>query len=172
MRSDKHFLLDEVTESIDQFGSFFVMRYKGLKANLANELRRQVLKVGGDVQVLRKRLLVKAADNKGIDLHKVALDGHIGVVFASGDPVAMSKMLIQFGKENGETVTLIGGHVEQQTLNAQEVLQYAELPSKPEMRALLLGTLEAPMSQTLAVIDAILSSVVYCLDNKIKQLSE
>ena len=43
--------------------------------------------------------------------------------------------------------------------------------SKDEMRAQFLGLLEAPLAQTLAVMDAVLSSVVYCLDNKSKEAS-
>ena len=47
----------------------------------------------------------------------------------------------------------------------------SKLPSKDEMRAQFLGTLEAPMAQTLAVMDALLTSVVHCLNNKV-QLDE
>lgn len=171
MRSDKHFLLDEITESIDKFGAFFVMRYSSLKANTAGAFRREVLKRGGDVHVMRKRLLLKAAEEKGINLDKVALDGHVGLVFAADDPVEMCKALIQFGKENGDAVQLVGGHVEKQVFNAQQVVQFSSLPSKPEMQAQLLATFEAPLSQTLAVFEALITSVVYCLDNKVKQES-
>jgi large subunit ribosomal protein L10 len=172
MRSDKHFLLDEVTEFIEKFDAFFVMRYTGLKANLANDFRREVLKRGGDVHMMRKRLLLKATESVGINLEGVPLDGHIGIIFASEDPVAMSKALIQFGKENNEAVQLVGGHVEKQVFDARGVVQFAALPSKPEMQAQLLGTFEAPLSQTLAVFEALVTSVVYCLDNKVKQQSE
>lgn len=172
MRQDKHFLLDEVTESIDKFGSFFVLRYAGMKANVAGHFRREVHKLGGDVHMMRKRILLKAAESMGIPLDKVEMDGHIGVVFAAGDPVMMGKALIQFGKENSGAVNLVGAHVEKQVFNASETIQLTELPSKPEMQAQFLGTLEAPLSETLAVMEALISSVVYCLDNHIKQLAD
>jgi large subunit ribosomal protein L10 len=169
MRQDKHLLLDEITESMNKFESFFVMRYEGLKANIANSFRREVLKQGGDVHVMRKRLLLKAAEAFGVTLDNVPLDGHIGVVFADEDPVTMLKSLIQFSKENGEAVKLVGGYAEKQVFDAQQVARLAELPSKPEMQAQLLGTLEAPLSQTLAVMDALVASAVYCLDNYISK---
>lgn len=171
MRQDKHLLLDEITDFIDNYGTFFVMRYKGLTSELAAGFRREVRKGGGDVQIMRKRIFLKAAEARGISFTEIPLEGHIGVIFASGDPVTMSKALIQYGKENGEAITLIGAHVERQVLTAQAVMQLSELPSKQEMQAQLLATLEAPMSQLLAVMEALVTSVVYCLDNKVKQLS-
>ena len=50
-----------------------------------------------------------------------------------------------------------------------DVESLSKLPGKDEMRAQLLAYLEAPMAQTLAVMDALLTSVVYCLENKSKQ---
>jgi large subunit ribosomal protein L10 len=52
--------------------------------------------------------------------------------------------------------------------NAADVEIMSQLPSKDVMRAQFLGLLEAPMAQTLAVMEALISSVVYCLDNKIE----
>lgn len=166
MRQDKHLLLDEVTESIKKYENFFVMRYKGMTANMANVFRGEVVKRGGDVHILRKRLLLKAAESIGLPVENVNLDGHVGLVFAGNDPVEMSKTLIQFGKDNNEAVTLVGARVENQMLGPQEVITLSQLPGKNDMRAQLLATFEAPMSQTLAVMEALIASVVYCLDNK------
>ena len=54
-------------------------------------------------------------------------------------------------------------------IQASDVERLSKLPSKDEMRAQFLSVLEAPMSQTLAVMEALLTSVPYCLDNKCKQ---
>ena len=50
--------------------------------------------------------------------------------------------------------------------SASDVEQISKLPSKEEMRAQFLGTLEAPLSQTLGVIEALLTTVMHCLENK------
>lgn len=169
MRQDKHLLLDEISELVDKFDNFFVMRYEGLKPNQATEFRRVVAKKGGEVQMIRKRILVKALDKAGIGLDEVSLDGHIGVVFSTGDPVDMSKMLIQFGKENSDVIKIVGGRVDQHVYSEKHITILSELPSKPEMQAQLLAVLEAPLSQTLAVMEALLTSVPYCLENKSQQ---
>ena len=169
MRQEKHFLLDEVKGQIDKAnGSFVIMQYVGLTANKANEFRRQVRKLGGNVEVMRKRILKKAAAESGIELDITSLEGHIGVVYVSEDPIEMTKLVIKFGQENNKMVNVIGGRFDGQLYHAQDVEKLSKLPGRDGMRAELLGLFEAPMAQTLAVIEALLSSVVYCLDNKCK----
>ncbi len=149
MRKDKHLLLDEVTDSFRSFDHFFVMRYASLNANKANDFRNEVAKRGGDVHMLRKRLLQKVAESIGFNASQISFDGHIGLVFAAGDPVEMCKMLIQFGKDNNDAVTLVGARVDNETLVAGQVITLSQLPGKAEMQAQLLATFEAPLSQTL-----------------------
>jgi large subunit ribosomal protein L10 len=172
MRQEKQLLLNEVKDQIEQFGSFVIMRYLSLSANKANEFRRQVAKIGGNVEVMRKRILIKAAKEAGVELGLEALPGHIGLVYASTDPIEMTKLVFKFGSENSKAIEVIGGRFDGQLYNADDVEKLSKLPGKNEMRAQLLSTFEAPMAQTLAVMDALLSSVVYCLDNKCKMVQE
>lgn len=172
MRQEKQLLLNEVKGQIEQFGSFVIMRYLSLDANKANEFRRQVAKIGGNVEVMRKRILIKAAKAAGITLDLEALPGHIGLVYAGADPIETTKIIFKFGSENAKSVEVIGGRFDGQIYNAIDVEKLSKLPGKDEMRAQLLSTFEAPMAQALAVMDALLASVVYCLDNKSKMAKE
>lgn len=169
MRNEKQFLLDEIKDQIDQFRSFVIMRYLGLKANSANAFRRDIAQMGGNVEVVRKRVLVKAAEAAGVSLDLNALEGHIALVFAGMDPIETTKVVFKYSKETNEAIKVIGGRFDGQLYGASQVEMLSKLPGKQEMRAQLLGTLEAPMSQTLAVMEALLTSVAYCLDNKSKQ---
>ena len=67
MRQEKQLLLDEIKDQIDQFGSFVIMRYQGLTANTANDFRRRDCQIGGNVEVVRKRILIKAAEAAGVE---------------------------------------------------------------------------------------------------------
>ncbi len=170
MRQEKQILLDEIKEQMDKFPSFVIMRHIGLTANTVSDFRRSVFKMGGNVEFVRKRVLVKAAEAAGVDLKLEMLPGHIGLVFANKDPVELTKYVFQFSKDNDPAVEVIGGRFEGKLYNASQVEMLSTLPSKDEMRAQFLATLEAPMAQTLSVMDAVLTSVVYCLDNKCKQM--
>lgn len=169
MRQEKQLLLDEVKEQIEQFNSFVIMRYSSLNANAANDFRRELAKNGGNLEIVRKRVLIKAAEAAGVKLSLKELPGHIGLVFTGNDPIETTKLVFKFGQDT-KAVEVVGGRLDGLMYNGAEIEMISKLPSKDGMRAELLSVFEAPMAQTLAVIEAVLSSVVYCLDNKSKQL--
>lgn len=166
MRSEKQFLLDEIREKIDGSKALVLTSYQRLNPNMAADFRFIVAKSGGSFEVVRKRILLKAAEASGLKLDPSILIGHIGVVFAEQDPVQTTKVLYKYSKDNEEVFKVLGGRFEGQICSAKDIDQISKLPSKDEMRAQFLGTLEAPMAQTLAVIESLLTSVVYCLENK------
>jgi large subunit ribosomal protein L10 len=168
MKPEKQLLLDEVTDQIKGRETFVIMRYQRMDANKANAFRREINKLGGDIEVVRKRLLVKAAEAVGVKLDLEALPGHIGLVLAGHDPIETTKAVYRFSQENDKIVEVIGGQFEGRMYTGEQVKALSMLPSKDEMRAQFLGTLEAPMAQTLAVMNALLTSIVFCLDNKSK----
>ncbi len=170
MRQEKQLLLNEVEGQINEHnGSFVIVSYQGLSANSANEFRRQIIKLGGNVEVVRKRILIKAAGAAGIELQLKSLPGHIGLVYAGEDAIETTKAVFHFSQENDKTIQVIGGRFDGQLYTSEEVTRLSKLPGKNEMRSQLLATFEAPMAQTLAVIEALLTSIVYCLDNKSKE---
>lgn len=169
MRQEKQYLLDAITEPMAKHGTFVIMKYQGVPANRVNQFRRDVSAIGGKVKMMRKRILVKAAAFAGIALNEEQLPGHIGLVFSGQDPIETTKLLFKFSQETDKAAEVIGGHIDGKLYNGKDVETLSKLPGKEEMRSQLLGTFEAPMAQTLAVMEALLSSVVYCLDNKSKQ---
>ena len=169
MRPEKQLLVDEIKEQMDQHGSFVIMNYIGLPANQLNEFRTQISDIGGDVEFVRKRILVRAAKESGIDISLDQLPGHIGMVFSKDDPLAVAKTIVKLRKETGKAVNLVGGRFDGVLYNAEEVEKISKLPNKDEMRAQLLSVLQAPMTQTVGAMNNLLSSIVYCLDNKSKQ---
>ena len=169
MRQEKTLLKEEIKEQFNRFGSFVIMQYEKLTANAANDFRREVRKSGGQVEMVRKRVLIKAADDAGIKLEHASLPGHIGIAFLGEDPIEATKIVFKFSKDQGNIIEVIGGQFDGQLYSGEDVKRLSTLPSKDEMRAQLLSTLEAPLSQTLAVMEALLLSVPFCLDEKGQQ---
>jgi large subunit ribosomal protein L10 len=172
MRDEKELLKKEIKDKMDRHSSFVIMQYAGLTANMANEFRREMGKIGGDVEVMRKRVLMKAAEDVGLKIDLSTLTGHIGLVFLGEDPIEGTKAVIKFGQDREKAIQVLGGLFDGRLYNGADVEKLSQLPNKDEMRAQLLSIFEAPMAQTLAVMDAILASVIYCLDNKSKEGSE
>jgi large subunit ribosomal protein L10 len=171
MRNEKQLLLDEVKEQIERRKSFVIMRYLGLNANAAAKFRRNIAEIGGELEVVKKRILVKAAQEAGIELNVKALTGHVGIVFAGEDAVQTTKAVYQLKKETDQAVDVLGGYFDGQIYNAKDIETLSNLPGKDEMRAQLLATFEAPMARTVGVMQSLLCSVLYCLDGKAKEES-
>jgi large subunit ribosomal protein L10 len=166
MRKDKIYLLGEIAEPLAQHPHFILMKYERVPANSINQFRRKVASTGGTVKVMSKTILSKACQSKGIPLNGEQFEGHIAIIFGGKDPLETFKTAFDFSKETEEATKVVGGHIEGKLYSGEEVERLSKLPSKQEMRAQLLGVFEAPMADTLAVMNALLTSVVYCLDNK------
>ncbi len=169
MRSEKQLLLDEIKEKIEGSNGFIVARYQSFSAARAREFRDYVAEVGGEFEVVRKRVFMKAALETGIELDVKALEGHVGIVFARDDVTQVAKSTVKYGDDHDKSIAVLGGHIEGEFCSAEEVEAIAKLPSLQEMRAQILGLFEAPMSQTVGAVQAILTSVIYCLDEKSKK---
>ncbi|MBS0620786.1 MAG: 50S ribosomal protein L10 [Verrucomicrobia bacterium] len=169
MRPEKQLLLDEIKDKIAGSKALVVTTYKRLAPNTAAHFRMDLAKSGGSLEVVKKRVLLKAAQNIGVSLDPLVLQGHIAVVFAVEDPIETTKSVFQFRKENEDIFEVIGGRFEGTLCSAKDMELISKLPSKDEMRAQLLATFEAPMAQTLSVIEALLASVAHCLENKNQQ---
>ena len=166
MRKEKQLLLDEIKEMMERSSSLIVTRYQKMNPNLFYDFRARLGDAGGDFEVVSKRILVKAAEKANISLDYQSLRGHIGVMFSFDDPIQATKELVKFSKENEETFEIILGQFEGKLCSAEDVSAIANLPSQDEMRSQFLATLEAPMSQTLSTMESLLTSVIYCLENK------
>ncbi len=168
MRAEKQLLLDEIKDKIEGSSALVLTRYESMSPNMSSDFRRSLSDSGGSFAVVRKRILLKAAEQEGITLDPALLKGHIGVVFANEDPISSTKALFAFAKENKQTFEILAGQFDGRLCSAEDVKAISELPSQDGMRAQFLGLLEAPMSQTLSVMEALMTSILHCMENKNK----
>lgn len=166
MIEEKQLLLDEIKEKLDASSALVAVRYNSLTPDLSADFRKSLRDTGGSFAVVPKRVLIKAADQSGISLDPGVLQGHIGVVLAKDDPVSTTKALYAFTKDHEDTLEVLVGQFEGSLVSPEDVKAISKLPSQDEMRAQFLGLLEAPMSQTLSVMEALLTGVMHCLENK------
>ena len=71
------------------------------------KFRDKLSEAGGDLEVVRKRVFLKAAEKRGIKMDPKSLPGHIGVVFTKDDVSAPTKFLMQFGKQIEDSITIV-----------------------------------------------------------------
>lgn len=168
MRKEKQYLLDDLKSKIEASKAFIVTRYKAMSANDMSNFRQSITDIDCDFEVVSKRVFIKAAEEHGIEFKKEQLQGHIGIVIADENYINAAKEVTKYSK-SAENIEILAGYIEGRLYDDASVIKLSELPNLDEMRSIFIGTLEAPMSQTLGTFEALLTSIVYCLDNKAKQ---
>lgn len=161
-RAAKSELVASLHEVFKDTGVIVVAHYAGLSVAQMTEYRRRIKEVGGKVKVAKNRLAklaLKDTDASGIaDLFQ----GPTCIAY-SDDPVAAAKVAVGFAKEN-ENLVILGGTMGTSVLDVSSVKALAELPSLDELRAKLIGLLNAPatkIARTLKEPGAQLARVIH-----------
>lgn len=144
-RAAKSELVASLHEVFKDTGVVVVAHYAGLTVAQMTEYRRQIKEAGGSVKVAKNRLAklaLKDTDVSGIeDLFK----GPTCIAY-SDDPIAAPKIAVKFAKDN-ENLVILGGSMGTSVLDVSGVEALAALPSLDELRAKLVGLLNAPATK-------------------------
>ena len=144
-RAEKRDVVTALHDVFAKTGVVVVAHYAGLTVAQMTKLRSEMRNAGGRVKVAKNRLVklaLEGTDAKGIaDL----LKGPTCLAF-SADPIAAPKVAVKFAKAN-EKFVILGGTMGAQVLDAKGVSSLASLPSLDELRAKLIGLLQAPASK-------------------------
>ena len=144
-RADKRDVVAALHDAFAKTGVVVVAHYAGLSVAAMTRLRRDMRSAGGQVKVAKNRLVklaLEGTDAKGIaDL----LRGPTCIAY-SADPIAAPKIAVKFAKVN-EKFVILGGTMGLTVLDAQGIGVLADLPSLDELRAKLIGLVQAPASK-------------------------
>jgi len=139
-----------------------------LKVADSTDLRRKSRAAEVAIVSSKKTLLRLALkEAKAGDVDDAALKGSVAMLLAHGDEIAPAKVLETFRKTH-ENAVVLGGILESKWLNAEQVKALAQLPSKQELIARVVGSIGAPLSGLVGVLQGNLRKVVYVL-NAIKE---
>ncbi len=132
--------------------------YTGMDMPATTELKGSLREQGASFSVVKNRMLNRALPADASEL----LKGQTAMIYGDSDVVEVAKIIKKFSAANSVPVVK-GGFVEGKAVSAEDVATLAKLPSKDVLRAQLLGTLQAPCSQLVGVLDQKVASLVYVL---------
>lgn len=159
----KETLVAELVEKIQSSKAVVYANYKGVTVKDLTIVRKDLAKTGSSWQVMKKTLLNIALQKAGVDGNVRELSGQIGVAF-SADEVSAAKTLADFMKANkGTSLSIEGGALGTQKLSVEEIKALAKLPTQNELRAMFVGTLQAPVSGFVRTLSGNLSGLVRVL---------
>jgi large subunit ribosomal protein L10 len=129
-----------------------VAHYSGLTVAQMQILRRQMKQAGASVKVAKNRLAKIALEGSDVASIAPLLKGPALIAF-SGDPVAAPKVAVDFAKAH-ERFVILGGAMGKTALDTNGVKALAALPSLDELRAKLVGLVQAPATKIAQVVTA------------------
>lgn len=142
--------------------------YRGLTVSEIGALRTKLREASLEYRVAKNTLLNRAAEQAGVSGLEPYLVGPTAVVFGRDDPGAPARILQEFIRQYRK-LGIKGGVVEGQTLGPDGIQTLATLPTKLELVAKLLGTMQAPLRGLVTVLTGPQRALVTVLDAVRKQ---
>src|ERR1700755_351643 len=133
-------------------GAVVVTHYLGLTVAEMTDLRGRLRKEGAQIKVVKNRLAQKALDGSAGDAGEALFKGPVAIAYGP-DPVSAAKVTTQYAKDNDKFV-VIGALMGETVLDTKAVSALATLPSLDQIRAQLIGLLNAPATKVAGVLQA------------------
>lgn len=161
-RTEKADIISALKSKADSASIAIVTDFKGLTVEEMTELRVMLREAGVDYQVVKNTLARIALDGGPHEALKNDLKENCAVAFGYEDPVAAAKALSEFGKKN-KKFTVRFGSLEGKMLDEAAVKELSKLPSKPELLAKLLGTMNAVPTNFVCLFANLERKLLYAL---------
>lgn len=151
-RAEKKELVSSLNTVFANTGVVVVAQYSGLTVAQMQMLRKDAKAAGATVQVAKNRLAKIALNGTDVASVSPLLKGPTLLAY-SKDPVAAPKVITEFAKKNDKLIVL-GGAMGVTSLNPDGVKALASLPSLDELRAKIIGLVQAPATKIAQVVNA------------------
>ncbi|MGB3556061.1 MAG: 50S ribosomal protein L10 [Jannaschia sp.] len=156
-RAQKEKVVDELGQIFESSGVVVVSRYEGMTVAEMQDLRARMRDAGGSVRVAKNKLAKIALEGKAVASITDYLTG-MTVLAYSEDPVAAAKVIDAYAKENSK-LEILGGAMGENALDVAGVKAVAQMPSREELIASIVGCIAAPASNIAGAIGAPASNI-------------
>ena len=144
-RIEKQSFIDSFRSSLEGKSLAVVTRQSGLTVTEVTDLRSKMREAGASYKVVKNTLARIAVNNTPMENLADYFTGAVAIS-SSEDPVAAAKIIVNFAKTN-KKIEVVAASLEGKFLDAQAVMALAQLPSRDELRAKIIGLLQAPLSK-------------------------
>lgn len=163
-REKKEQVVKELKKDFEDAKVVIFTDYKGMGVNDLTSMRVKIRESGGSYLVAKKTLIRKVLEEEGIKgLDPKTMEGQVAIAFGMQDSVATTKVVYEAQKET-ERPGIIAGFMDGNVLTQEQIVQLAKLPSRDELLAKLVGSINAPVNGFVNVLHGNLRGLVYALN--------
>jgi len=161
-KAQKQKIVDDLKEKVDKQKSIVLASIVGVKVKGLTRLRKEMKKQDCELKVAKKTLISLAFKEKKIDIDTKKLEGEVALSFGYRDEILPFKILYDFSKED-ENLKILGGLIGQELLTREKAIELAQLPTKEELLARLVGSIFSPISGLVNVLQGNIKGLMYAL---------
>ena len=162
MRPEKKSISEEMKRKMSDSVFVILADYRGMSVSKTEELKRRLRGVNANFQVVHNRVFRHVAKELQYSGLEPGLKGPSAMVFGKGDVVQTAKVLKEFIKQAEVPVIKIGS-LQGAILSAADVERLAGLPAREVLLAMAVGTIAAPMTSLVGVLQQKVASLLYVL---------
>ncbi len=161
-KEKKKEIVKGLEEKLKKQEAMIFVNFKYLKMDDFTELRDELKKNDSELVVSKKSLMSLAFKNSGLEVDVDQLKEEIAVIFGYSDQTTPAKVAFDFSKKN-PNLKMAGGFMEGMMRSESEVIELAKLPSRDELLAKFVGTIQAPVSGFANVLQGNIRNLLYVL---------
>ncbi len=162
-RQEKEVIVNELSDKFGRIQTAVFTQVSGYTMEDANALREKGAEQGVECLIAKKTLLMRALENGGFKVAKDDFSGSILTSLGYEDQVSAAKLMSEFAKGR-EEITVVGGILEGEVVGPDAILKLSTLPSRDELLAKLVGSINAPVSGFVNALAGNLRNIVYVLN--------
>lgn len=170
-RPEKVAEVERITESLQAAQSLVMADYSGLTVAQMTDFRNKCRENNVQCRVVKNRLAQRAADAAGVEVIKDHLKGPIAILFGIESQVDAAKIAVDFAKDH-EKMEIRGGLVDGNYLDANEVVALSKVPSREELIAKMMGSINSPASGLTMALNGVVAGLTRAIDAVAKQKAE
>ncbi|HVO72882.1 MAG TPA: 50S ribosomal protein L10 [Ignavibacteriaceae bacterium] len=163
-KDEKTEIISELKEMIEHSSAIYLTDYSGITVADINSIRNEFRKEGVRYKVIKNTLFKRALDEAGkydkLADHSVGMTGY---AFASNNPVAPAKIIKKYN-DASQKLSLKACYIENQYYDGNKLNEIASLPSKNDIIAGILGSINSPASGIVGAINAVIGNLVSVID--------
>ena len=163
LKAEKQDIVDQIKEQFQGSASAICVDFRGVNVEKITNFRRQVQGVSGNYQVVKNTLARRAIADTSFEGLGQFLVGPTGIVFCQGEPMEPAKVAVAFAKETNGALQIKGGVIDGTVFDAKGIEQVSKLPSRQEMLAQLVSSLQSPISGLVGTLEGVTREFVYTL---------
>ena len=161
-RTQKAAIIEVIKAKAGASSIMVVSDFKGMPVEEMTRLRIKIRENGGELVVVKNTLARIALTDSAHDAIKNSFKENCAVAFGMQDPVALAKAVSSFAKTSKKLEMKLGS-LEGKPLTAEQVDALAKLPSKPELLAQVLGTMNAVPTNFVSLMANMIRPLFYAL---------